>query len=243
MLGPMFIPFDIFQLLSSLEVARHIYLRKSIYGISLDFALYSWVWAGTHALANSLYTFLPTIHSQYAARYPLFPGIPYAMSLTCLSLLQFCVCTVIARKCFYGLKTQEKLSVVCKTVLGCSFSVFMWFFWLYCHGRATINALDLADCLHNIGSIAMASRLIPQASLNWFLDTFVLSRTFLLLQLFSVASGSFALLSAYLGGTKWYELPISLPSQAVLATTWCALAVLVVQRKIYGSNIIFPLNR
>lgn len=234
MISLLFLPFEGIQILSSLETLRQINAQKSIYAISLDFTMYSWVWALTHTIANSLYSFLPNVEVQYSNRFPIYPELPCLNAFPILSALQLCLCTMLLKKCFFGLKSLEQVSVVCKTILIACSLVFSCFFWLFCNGRATINALDIADCLHNIGSIAFACRLVPQISMNWFLDIFALSDTFLVLQYSAVIFGSFVRFIAYFSGMLWFELPIELPSQLVLGSTGCILVVLTYQRKRYG---------
>lgn len=239
MLFLLFIPFEVLQLLSLIDFTRRVYRRRSIYAVSIDFTLYSWVWCFTHTVANSLYTFLSKVQSQYAVRYPLYSDIPCSETLSVLSFIQLCVSTFLVKKVFFEFKSQEQLSLVCKTVLIPCFSIFLWFFWLFSHGKATINLLDLADCLHNIGSIALASRLIPQISLNWFLDCFPLSKAFILLQFLAFTFATLAIVAAYTSGFAWFEIPMSLPSQVVIGASWCALAILAFQQKQYGSRIMY----
>ncbi|OBA20515.1 hypothetical protein METBIDRAFT_200338 [Metschnikowia bicuspidata var. bicuspidata NRRL YB-4993] len=232
----LFITFDSLQIISSIAILRQIHTRRSIYALSIDFTLYSWVWAFTHTIANCLYSFLPNVYAQYAKRYPLSPEIPHSTLLTAMCFFQLILCTILVNKCFFVFKSQEKLSVVCKTVMLLCISVFLRFSWLFCNGKATINVLDLADCLHNIGSVALACRLIPQISLNWFLEIFLLSNTFLTLQLCAATSGIVSLFIAYSSGLLWSEMPIGLPCQAVLGATWCASLVLLFQRSHYGQK-------
>lgn len=225
--------FELAQLASLVFLLQSIAAKRAVTYVSKDLVLYSWVWTASYTISSVLYTCLTTVSAQYAARFPLHPVL-HAMKL--LAGIQFASCLAscgLMYQMFYKYRRKEPVSVVCGLVLGMCALVVLRFGWLCYMGRATINLLDMADLLNNVGSVAFAVRFVPQVSVNWFLDHGApLHRHFFVLQALSLVAASLAL--AYLHYTlPWHDVPLNLPTCVGVMLNWGQLALLLFQRLHY----------
>lgn len=232
MLNHVFLPHELLRLVALLLLNRR-HLHNGSQFLSLDMLVYQAVQTGTTGIANFLYGFLPAVKSDYADRYPLFPIIQQLYWPCLTSFVQFCICCVTLRRSLVASSRQNSISLLCGAVLISCQVVVALTLYLYHTGRATINLLDVADVMHNVGSVALGAELIPQVSVNWFYDTSRLERRFQIHATLSLLSAGAAYVYLRLSGIPWYEHPYCAPSRIAVLCGSVALGVLWVQSYMY----------
>lgn len=225
---------EFFQSCSLVLLYRHNRLRKSIAGLSCDFTVYSWLAAVSSAGSGMVYMFLPVVQEQYSNRYPVYPDIRLNGFILVANLLLVMAASGIMGQVFVfyrkSITGDELISLPCKALLLCFTGLFFWLVSLFVRGRATINELDLADCLWTIGTMSFGVRLIPQVSNNFFLGSpALMHRYFTHLQ---SASMLFAISGWWLAkaiNIPWFEKPVNAFSEFTIAPNIICLILLVIQ--------------
>lgn len=227
------------QPVSYFLLLRQIRCKKSVAGLSCDFTFLSWISSLASAVSGCAYSFLLTINIEYANRYPVYNELLVSWLVLVFDLVTVLVTSMMMvlvfgsyRKTIIG---DEWISLPTKTLMLGLFAFALWFQSLYFRRRATINELDLADCVWTIGSICFGIRLVSQVTNNYFLErVFPLSRNFIFWQGASMglaATGWF--FSRYMD-IKWHQVPANVMHPLVLGPNIVFLLLLLLQAHIMG---------
>ncbi|RKP29346.1 hypothetical protein METBISCDRAFT_24304 [Metschnikowia bicuspidata] len=129
------------------------------------------------------------------------------------------------------------MSLLWKVLVACAAAAFLYILYLHhCH-MATVNLLDLADFLEFIASAAWVGRLVSQASVNWFYDTFtILHRWLLLLELFMCVWTLLGYSYLWFSGVRRFEMSENAPLKYGPIFALFPLAVLLLQLRVYPAR-------
>ncbi|KAF3990247.1 hypothetical protein FT663_01025 [Candidozyma haemuli var. vulneris] len=220
--------------------------KGSVFGLSCDFVVYSWIWFVSCAYYAGAYLMSTFVVFQYANRYPEHPSF-YTSKLTfVLDCVGSLVTSALIYQTFHKYKKSrqgnEALSVLFYYVLFLMTSGLVWLLWNYLRGKATLNELDLANYFWLLSYASFSFRLISQCSTNWFFCRFYnVHKHFLPIQIVSLFFMTNSLAIYKWHNTNWYELPTNLVSSESLLLNWICLGILLYQQHIYkGGKPIIP---
>lgn len=227
-------PYDIAQLTSLLLLYRRIKLKRSNFGILVDFALYTCTSCVLQTVSTIMYM-QPLASILYSQRYPLYKKLqllwPSALFGFCIAISS---CMLLYQFWLYQHQDTE-VSIVCKVYLGCFGLLFIYILYLFHFRMATVNYLDVADYLRFVSYCTWTVRLIPQISVNWFYDRYKIQhKWFVTLEGLSDVWVLVAQWVLYRNSVSWHDLPLNLPLTYGAVLNLLCLLVLFVQRRMYG---------
>lgn len=232
----LYVPYDVAQLVSIGLLYRRIRLKRSTFGILLDFALYTCVSCVLQTISSAMYV-QPLSRLLYSQRYPVFEELPFLWPSAAIdSVTALCSCMLLYQFWVYQHQDTE-VSLVCKVYLGLLGGLFLYLMCLHSLGMATVSFLDLADYLRFVTYCTWAVRLIPQISVNWFYDRYKIQhKWFLRLELLSSAWVLVALCVLKANHVQWHDKPLNSPLTYAAVLNVLSVLVLLFQRRMYGVN-------
>lgn len=238
--GWILLPYGCLQLSSIYLFYRRVAIKRSNYAILLDLAIYTCVSCLARTISDLLYLLAPS-KAQFANRYPLYPQLILLHPLIALGLgSSVASCMLLSQMLQYRHKDTE-VSLLCKVTLTCLAGTICFALYLFSYGLATVNCLDLADLFSFISLFAWSCRLIPQVSVNWFYDNFlILHKYFLRFEAISISYVFVTYWLFALYGVQWHAVPLNAPLYYVAGFSMISLCILVFQSKIYPSRLGLP---
>lgn len=229
---------EIVQQASLFQTVSRNATKKSVFGVSCDFSVYFWLYTVCSAISAALYLHLETIQQHYSLRYPVYPHIHSSNYILAVHAVGSIVSTTFLVQMFYRYKStlgySETTSLVCNCVLMAYGGSLLWVLHAYVRQRATVIALDVADCFWLIGALSRSFMLILQVSVNWFfLNVAVMHRNFRLWQMVSLVFAAAGLAQAHYLGFQWYEIPTNAPPAAAVVANVVCVGVILLQTKLY----------
>lgn len=227
------------QPVSYFLLLRQIRSKKSVAGLSCDFTFFSWISSLASAVSGCAYTFLLTINIEYANRYPVYGELLVSWLVLVSDLVTVLVTSMMMILVFISYRKtiigDEWISLPTKALVLGLFAFTLLLLSLYVRGRATINELDLADCVWTIGSICFGVRLVSQVTNNYFLErVFPLNRSFIIWQGTSMGLAATGLLLSRHMDVNWHQLPVNFMHQLALAPNIVVLLLLSLQGHFMG---------
>lgn len=232
---------EIVQQASLFQVVSRNTSKKSVCGVSCDFSVHVWLYTVCSAISAAAYLLLETIQQQYALRYPEYPEIYTSRSILLVHVCGSVAATVFLVQVFYSYRhtvgDSETTSLMCNCILVGYTGCFLWVLDAYLRQRATVNALDVADCLWLIGMSSRALMFVLQMSVNWFFtNVAVMHRNFRMWQIASLGLAVVGLALANYLKIQWYKIPTNAPPAAAVAANLFSVGGIMLQTKIYGSK-------
>lgn len=235
-----FLPYGLLQLISIYLFNRRVAIKRPNHLILLDLTIYQCVSCVARTISDIFYL-LNFAKAQYIKRYPMYPQLILLHPLVALGFgCSLVSCMLLAQMLRYRHK-DTKISLLCKSALTCITGTILYALYLLFSGRATINALDVADLFSLISLFTWACRLIPQVSVNWFYDTFsILHKFFLRIETISIAYVFIAYWLLGLYGVQWHNIPLNAPLYYVAGFSVIPICFLMLESRIYSTKSGLP---
>lgn len=222
------------DLISSILQLQYNKQKKSIFGLSFDYILFSTL----HLFLSILTTFLYIANNlQYLIRNPIYPDVSVSLIILLLDTFQCCIFILLLLQLRIYKSTKnpnQGFSPFGLIFLGSFGILFFWVFKMNLFNQGKIIMLDLIDLLWMISRILSCVKFLPLISMNWFNELVVgifpnwwkCQIIICILQLFGKCSKSFA----------WWEIPLNYPTWIEVLFHFICLAVIVYQLYIYKDN-------
>lgn len=207
--------------------------KKSIYGISFDYTLFSVLGQFLSILSSFLY-----IHTnEYSMRYPIYPSLPISLPLVVLQISQcfFLILVLLQLRIYiYTRNTNQGISSYSLIFLG-SLTFFLgWILKLYIYKQGKIISLDLIDWIWYTGRIISCIKFMPIISMNWF-DQCVVGM-FPYWSHFQILVLVLQLMGKYSMYFKWWQIPVNYPTWLEVQFQLLCILIIKIQMYIYKNN-------
>lgn len=207
--------------------------KKTIYGISFDYTLFSVLSQFLSILSSFLY-----IHTnEYSIRYPIYPNLPISLPLVVFQVLQcfFLILVLLQLRIYINTRnTNQGISPYSLIFLG-SLALFLsWILKLYIYRQGKIISLDVIDWIWYSGRIISCVKFMPIISMNWF-DQCVIGM-FPYWSQFQILVLLLQLLGKYSYFFKWWQIPVNYPTWLEVQFQMLCILIIRVQIYIYKNN-------
>ncbi|KAL6451527.1 hypothetical protein SBY92_002870 [Candida maltosa Xu316] len=224
---------SIVDITNSIYQLRHNKEKKTIYGISFDYALFSFL----HSYLSILTTFLYIDNSEYTSRNPIYPTVPISYLLLLLQIIQCSLAILLClqlRLYHHTQNTNQGVSPASLLLLLCLGLLWGWLFKMYSYGEGKIVFLDVIDSTWYVGRVVSTVKYVPVISMNWFdrcvvgfTDTWHdLSLVVVVVQLLGKMSRSL----------EWWEVPVNFPTWTEVVFQLICMLIIKYQMYIYKEN-------
>lgn len=208
--------------------------KKSIYGLSFDYVLFSFL----HLFLSILTIFLYINNDlQYLIRNPIYNIIPVSFVVLLFEIAQCCVLVLILLqlRVYNSTKNSNQgFSPFGLIFLGSIGFLLLWVIKMYTFQQGKIILLDVIDMLWMISRTLSCVKYLPLISMNWFDESVV--GVFPDWWKFQLATCGFQLLGKLSKTHSWWEIPLNYPTWVELLAHLVSLVILIYQLYIYKDN-------
>lgn len=227
------------QLTSFVQQYKFHKAKKSVYGLSYDYTVISWIGYWTNILSCSQYETNPLVQSQYRLRNPVYPdGLVVSWLLLVVDCMNFGMINLLLAQLIKYKKTintNQGVSVLLRGLFFCISLTFVKIAKNSIFHQNSVNFLDTVDFLWLVAKICRATALIPQINMNWFddcvegtFDGFLMVES---LKNLTVFVGK--LYNHYSEEYPWWSVPVNFETWPSLITNLVTMAIFTYQSYAY----------
>lgn len=224
------------QLLTYIYQVQYNKQKKSIYGLSYDYIVLSWVYYLTSAVTTINYCINPIIIKQYKARFPIYPSIFVSIPILIIDILGLIISSGILIQLFYiysqTRNIDQYVSGLNKLYLASIALVLFWVSKCCIFNQSTLSTLDFIDFLWFFAKLTECLKLLPQVTMNWFGSCVVgLNGHFLVCQWLSIIFLALAKFMLHDANVPYYEILVNYNTWCYLMIYSSTLSLLTIQQK------------
>lgn len=221
------------------KLLAHIKRTHLVYGILVDYLILQLTLSLATVVSGLFYHFLESVNVQYFKRYPLDVdgGATYSILLL-VQALELYLAALLAVWVLLKYRATHHCwqywSVTCMAWLAIWAGTIGYFVYCWLRGRATINALDIAEAIRAGGDFSRAIRFMPQVTTNIFTSVFKgFPRRWWPLQMVAVALYAVAVVT-------YHPFVANMPSMVAVYIELMLLICLGIQRMVFVSSSVLP---
>lgn len=210
--------------------------KKSIYGLSYDYIVLSWVYYLASTVTTINYCMNPVIIKQYRARFPVYPSIFVSIPILIIDILGLIMSTGILIQLFYIYSRTRNIdqcvSGLNKLYLVSITLVLFWISKCCILNQSTLSTLDVVDFLWFFAKLTECLKLLPQVTMNWFGSCVIgLHSRFLLCQWLSIIFLALAKFMLHNANVPYFEVLVNYNTWCYLMINSSTLSLLTIQQK------------
>ncbi|CUM63265.1 uncharacterized protein PRCAT00000836001 [Priceomyces carsonii] len=223
-----------FELLTHIQQVKFNKLKKSIYGLSYDYVVWTWLSFFTSVISSINFYINPEVIRQYRNRFPVHPEVIVSFPILIIDMIGTVVVSGLLVQLFViynrTRSVNQGVSGLTKCILTLLIIIFLWSTKCYIMEQKALFLLDIIDFLWFVSKFTLIIRYIPQIFMNWF-DSCVVghSDSFLAFQsisLLCLAFSKFALISE-----DWFNIPVNYNTWSYLVSGSVCLLILFLQER------------
>lgn len=224
-----------------LQQLQHNKNKKSIYGLSYDFIIITWISYLCKTIATINYGFSEVLIGEYKKRFPVHSTVSISWVVFVIDLLSSLILTGIVFQLRIYRRTRnvnQGISFLPITYfVGSTTTLFLMIKWCLDNNQKTINYLDIIDFLWFQSNFLSGIQLVPQLYMNWF-DSCVVGtfHNFVWLKLGQLIILAVGKLHTFYY-QDWFDIPLNYDTWGTFAMNSFVISILIYQQfYIYHGN-------